>query len=111
MAIYKNIKSPGDLAEVLAYTAETVKVDIEGAEKHLLEVDPGLLQQHYEWIIELHRNINRKAFIDYFRSVGFDTVKVFSWGIGLTVIHFVRHDVTGHSLTENLKHFVLLYSK
>jgi predicted RNA methylase len=109
VAVYKNIESPVDFTDILKNTAETVKVDVEGAEKHLLKVAPSLLQQHYEWIIEMHRNIDRRAFTRHFQSVGFDVVNMFPYGFGLTVIHFLRHDIPRGSLTENLKQFVLLY--
>ena len=109
VAVYKHLQSPSDFTEVLQYTAETVKVDVEGAEKHLLKVEPRLLQQHYEWIIELHRNINQKEFIAFFKSAGFDVVHMFPLYIGLTIVHFLRHDIPRGSLTENLKQFVLLY--
>ena len=109
VAVYRNIQSPADLTDVLKNIAETVKVDIEGAEAHLLKVAPSLVQQHYEWIIEVHRNMDGNAFIRYFQSAGFDAVNVFPWGVGLTVIHFLRHDIPARSFTENLKRFPLLY--
>jgi predicted RNA methylase len=109
VAVYKNIESPDDFSQVLVNTAETVKIDIEGAEKHLMEVQPSLLQQHYEWIIELHRNLDKKRFTRHFQIAGFDVVNVFPYGFGLTIIHFQRHDVARHSFTENLKQFILLY--
>lgn len=109
VAVYRNIQSPDDFAQVLANTAETVKVDVEGAEKHLLKVHPSLLQQHYEWIIELHRNLNKNAFVHHFQSAGFDVVNVFPYGLGLTIVHFLRHDVARRALTEKLKEFPLLY--
>jgi len=109
IAVYKHLRSASDFAEVLAHTAEIVKVDVEGAEKHLLKVEPGVLQQHYEWIIEIHRNVNQREFIAYFQSAGFDIIHMFPLYIGLTIVHFLRHDIPARSFTENLKQFILLY--
>jgi len=36
VAVYKNIQAPADFADILTSTAETVKVDVEGAERHLV---------------------------------------------------------------------------
>ena len=109
VSVYRNIQSPADFTDILRNTAETVKVDVEGAEKHLLQVEPSLLQQHYEWIIEMHRNLDKKEFIDYFQSARFDVVNMFPYSIGLTIVHFLRHDIPTRSFTENLKQFPLLY--
>lgn len=74
VAVYKHLLSASDFADVLQYPAEIVKVDVEGAEKHLLNVDPTVLQQHYEWIMEIHRMVNQNQMIAYFQQAGFDVV-------------------------------------
>jgi hypothetical protein len=49
-----NIQDKYTMERVLLETADIVKMDIEGAEMWLLEVDPRILQQHKEYIIEIH---------------------------------------------------------
>jgi len=107
IAIYKYLRSPGDFVEVLANYADVVKVDVEGAEKYLLGVERPFLLQHEQWIIELHRNIDKKALINHFEQVGFYLINKFNFAWGLTVVHFSRNHPMLQKI-EKYKDFFIL---
>ncbi len=72
-AIFKWISNPSDIAELLWYYADIVKIDVEGAEQHLLSVDPCMIWLHSEYMIEVHKNIvSLDSMINLFRQYGYD---------------------------------------
>ena len=56
---------------VLKERFDLAKVDCEGCEKGLLNVDNKLLQKIPIWLIEIHGNDLRRKIIEKFRSAGF----------------------------------------
>lgn len=85
-AIFKWIRSSKDMAEMLRYGADIVKIDVEGAEKHLLDVNPWLIQQHPEYMVEVHWGVDMDAIIWLFDRCCFH-VTLGARGIGWQIIH------------------------
>lgn len=64
------------------YKPDIVKVDIEGAEKYILDMNPNVILKVKEWIIEIHEKkfepnniiVDKKLFLELFTNLGY-TVK------------------------------------
>lgn len=85
-AVFKWISSPSDMTELLCNFADIVKIDVEGAERHLLGVEPYIIRQHPEYMVEVHKNvISLDSIINLFRQCGFDVIMgtqgFFAWQI------------------------------
>ena len=73
-AIFKWISSPSDMTELLwLNSADIVKIDVEGAEQYLFGVDPWVIQQHPNYMIELHPGFSSlETMANLFRENGFE---------------------------------------
>ena len=86
-AVFKWISSPSDMTELLwINSADIVKIDVEGAEQYLLGVEPYMIRQHPEYMIEVHKNIvSLDSIVNLFRQCDFDVALgargFFAWQI------------------------------
>ena len=72
-AVFKWITSPSDMTELLwCNSADIVKIDVEGAEQYLFGVEPYMIQQHTEYMVEVHPGVNIDEMVNLFRQCGFD---------------------------------------
>ena len=92
-AIYKWISNPEDMTEILwINSADIVKIDIEGAEKHLLGVSPYIIQHTPEYMIEVHIGVDIGAIISLFQQCGYDvTYGARSWLGNWQIIHCKKY--------------------
>lgn len=68
--IHLMIRSGRQIEELIEkYRPDIVKVDIEGDEKHILDVD---VRKAKEWLIETHTNDIHKYLVEWFVKNGFD---------------------------------------
>ena len=81
------IDTPEKMAQSLSLQGDIVKMDIEGAEKHLIELDPQIILQHREYIIEVHGRVDSNAVILKFTDLGFQA-EVVDKSFRNKVIHF-----------------------
>jgi len=73
--LINNAKQIEDL--IIKYNPDIVKVDIEGEEINILQVD---VKKVKEWLIETHSDKNYNALYEWFRKNGFN-IKTFEYGI------------------------------
>lgn len=101
--VAKFITHAEDFEELLLnHDVDVVKVDCEGCEVFLLEVEPGVLRRASEYVIELHPargypitierdfgiNELKKRLRERFKTAGFCEVRFFGFGGG--ILHFKR---------------------
>jgi len=89
ICIHKQIASSEHIESLIQeYKPDLVKVDIEGAEKHLLKVDRSVIFSVDEWLVETHsKNIFDRLF-SFFSSIY--KVKVIPYivdGFTITLLH------------------------
>ena len=72
VCVEKFIGSARDIEELIGkYKVDIVKVDIQGAERYLMQVSPKLLLSVNEWLIETHSDEIRKNLERFFVGLGF----------------------------------------
>ena len=71
--VFMQIQSSEDLATLLTYNAEIVKIDIEGDEQYLLQVPSWLIQQHGTYLVEIHTlvHVDITNILKFFQQLGF----------------------------------------
>jgi hypothetical protein len=66
------VQSPDNFENLIStYETDIVKVDIEGAEKHLLGVSVDTILKIKEWLVETHSDELFRKFYDLFTSLGY----------------------------------------
>lgn len=72
VCVEKMVQSPNDFENLLSsHEADIVKVDIEGAEKHLLFVPVDTILKVNEWLVETHNEDLFTKFYDLFTNLGY----------------------------------------
>lgn len=72
VCVFKMIKSPEDFTELLeTFSADVVKLDIEGDEVHLVDVPHDLLVSFPEWLIETHSSEIATKLESHFKKLRF----------------------------------------
>ena len=72
VCIEKMILSPDDFENLISsYEADIIKVDIEGAEKHILGVSVDTILKIKEWLVETHSEDLFTKFYDLFINLGY----------------------------------------
>lgn len=72
VCIEKIVQSPDDFENLISsHKADIVKVDIEGAEKHLLGVSMDTILKIKEWLVETHNEDLFTRFYDLFTNLGY----------------------------------------
>lgn len=70
VCIEKIVQSPDDFENLISsHKADIVKVDIEGAEKHLLGVSGDTILKIKEWLVETHNEDLFTRFYDLFTNL------------------------------------------
>lgn len=88
--VFKYIQSGADMEHLLAYPADVVKIDVEGAEKYLLDINPAIILQHPSYMIELHRIVDTIAIKNRFKQLEYKVTHVAAgWPIW-EIIHCTR---------------------
>ncbi len=66
-----DVSCPNQFAKLLRYNPDIVKVDCEGCERHLLEVDDSIFSDIAEYIIETHTQELFDAFLKKLKRTGY----------------------------------------
>lgn len=68
-----------DFETLINLGADIVKVDCEGCEKFLLDVDDLIFKKVKEYVIEIHNSSTLKAFQEKFKANGFTIKHILPW--------------------------------
>jgi len=87
--IEKWIDCPADFEDLIRkFPLDMAKVDVEGAEKHLVGVSPQALLSIDEWLIETHTKQVCDELSNFFLNLGF---RVFASRYDIVGVYWILH--------------------